>query len=541
MQRTLRRALFSATLLLAAYLRITGLAWGINSGYGHEQGFQPDEYVSLRGVRELDLLAGHVEAPGAYFEGTFNYYLWAVPQALLKFDANKDPNSGYSRDINRQLVYVCRLMSVLFDLCTVIIVFFAAREATQHFYSSLLSTLLYAVVPIQVIYAHFMRTHILSNLLCALVIWLSLKLRKSQPWHLLLVLGGISGLGAATRYPVGLIVVIPCLYLLLDGGTTSPNSPLPFSQRARRLLVRNIWLLGLGFGIGLFLGHPMLFFAPSEVTKAITGETLRYASLREFSWSHLLDLSNPWRYVTYVIPFAMYPVLWVLPYTAILYLLFRPRLYTLSAPLLIFSFLYSYLMGKGYFAAYFARIAMLLVPGFCVLLAIAVYDLQQRLLNTRTLTAVLTGVLLLAGAPSVAFDIAYVRAMQRTDARDAARQYLRRSIGNASATIGVLRMATYFYTAMPVARLFGSDKVVVRLQDAGQDADFLLAGFPTEVTQAEIDRTIRMIEAQGKFRYAKTYRVPVRIFGHRFTLTQFPQDMTYPFPTILVFQARTQG
>jgi hypothetical protein len=331
------------------------------------------------------------------------------------------------------------------------------------------------------------------------------------------------------------------LYLLLDGASSSSSSTPSFSQRARQFLVRNIWLLGAGFGIGLFLGHPMLFLEPSKVTKAITSETLRYASLHEFSWSQLLNLYNPWRYVTYVIPFAMYPVLWVLLYTAILYLLFRRKLYTLTAPLLIFSFLYVYLMGKGYFAAYFARIVMLLVPGFSVLVAIAVYDLRQRLIDTRVVTAVLTGALLLAFVPSIAFDIAYVRAMQRTDAREAVREYLGKSMGNASATIGVLRMATYFYTAMPAAKLLRSDKVVVRLQDAGQDADFLLAGFPTEVAQAEIDKTIRKVEAQGKFKYAKTYRVPVRIFGHQFKLMQFPQDMTYPFPTILLFQARTPG
>src|SRR6267143_1827784 len=114
-------------------------------------------------------------------------------------------------------------MSVLFDICTIVVVFFAIREATQKFYPSLVGALCYAVVPMQVIYAHFMRTHVLSNLLCALVIWLSLKLRKSQRWQLLFAVGLFSGLGAATRYPVGIIVVIPCLYLLFDGGDNSLN------------------------------------------------------------------------------------------------------------------------------------------------------------------------------------------------------------------------------------------------------------------------------------------------------------------------------
>src|SRR5439155_12942444 len=83
-QKALRPALFSGLLLLAVYLRITGLSWGLCSGYGHDLNFQPDEFVSLRGVLQLDLLAGRIKTPGAYFEGTFNYYFCAVPQAALR-------------------------------------------------------------------------------------------------------------------------------------------------------------------------------------------------------------------------------------------------------------------------------------------------------------------------------------------------------------------------------------------------------------------------------------------------------------------------
>ena len=141
----------------------------------------------------------------------------------------------------------------------------------------------------QVIYAHFMRTHILSNLLCALVIWLSFKLRKSQSWQLLVLVGLISGLGAATRYPVGIIVVIPCLYLLFDGGSDVRSCRLRFAERAKHFVASQVWLIGLGFGIGLFLGHPMLFLDPSSVTQAISNETLRYAAFHEFSGSQLLN------------------------------------------------------------------------------------------------------------------------------------------------------------------------------------------------------------------------------------------------------------
>ena len=540
MHKALRLALFSGLLLLAAYLRAVGLTWGLNSGYGHDLQFQPDEFVSLQGVLQLDLLEGGVKAPGAYFEGTFNYYLWAVPQAVLKLAANKRTSFGSPLSMTEysNLLYVCRSMSVVFDLCTLVIVFLAIREATQKFYASFVGALCYAVIPMQVIYAHFMRPHVLSNLLCALVIWLSLKLRNSQRWQLLLLVGLLSGLGAATRYPVGLIVVIPCLYLLF-GGDGLPNRKIQLAERVKDFATRQVWLVGLGFGIGLFLGHPMLFLDPSSVTRAITDQTLRYASLHEFSRSQLINLSVPWRYVTYVLPFAMYPILWLVFYSAILYLVFRRSLYSLSVPILIFSVLYLYFMGKGYLGPYFGRITMLLFPGFSVLIGIALGNLQLELREKRTLAVISTVALLLMVGPSLLFDIAYGRALQQKDARQVVREDLQKLIGEAPATIGVWRLATYFYTVMPAAKPLNSQRVAVQLQDPGRDADFFLVGFPSQITPAKVDATVRQVEAQGKFKYEKSYRVPIKIFGHEFGLTHFPLDITYPFPTILLFSRKT--
>ena len=541
MAKALRPAFFAGVLLLAAYLRIAGLTWGLNSGYGHDLNFQPDEFVSLRGVLQLDLLAGHIKAPGAYFEGTFNYYLWAIPQAVLKLVGNRTSHAGGAGITGDQsdLLYICRWMSALFDLCTVVVVFLAIREATRRFYPSLVGALCYSVLPMQVIYAHFMRTHILSNLLCVLVIWLSFKLRKSQSWHLPILVGLISGLGAATRYPVGIIVLIPCLYLLFDGGNDARSCRLRFAERARNFVASQVWLIGLGFGIGLFFGHPMLFLDTASVTKAITTETLKYAALHEFKGSQLVSLSVLWKYVTYVIPFAMYPMLWLAPYGAILYLLFRRSLYSLSVPILIFSFLYLYFMGKGYLGPYFARVTMLLFPGFCVLVGIVCSDLQLTLRNKRTTAVVLNGAVLLVMVPSIIFDLAYDRAMQQTDAREILRKDLDNFIGEAPARIGIWHWGPYFYTTMPAANPLNSEKVVVRLQDAGEDADFFLVGFPTQIGSALVNATVQQVEAPGKFRYVKSYRVPVRIFGHEFRLRHFPQDMTYPFPMILLFRART--
>jgi hypothetical protein len=541
-KKAIKPALLIGLLLLAGYLRIAGLTWGLESGYGHYRNFQPDEFVSLRGVLEVDLLRGHLKAPSAYFEGTFNYYLWAVPQAALKlFGKTEQPSAASTGgEDHADLLYICRWMSVLVDLGTVIIVFLAIREATRNFYPGLLGAFVYAVLPMQVIYAHFMRTHLLSNLLCALVIWLSLTFRKSQEWWMSLTVGFMSGLAAATRIPNGIIVIIPCLYFLFDGYDHSPSGKNRLRRRITHFFSGPIWLIGLGSAFGLFLGYPMLFLDLPSVINAVKSGVLPYATLGEFKASNLLNLWVVWRYASFLIPFAMYPLLWLLPYFAILYLCFRRSLYHQSLPILIFSGLYLYFMAKGYVGPYFARATMLLFPGFCILVSVAFSDLWLLLKKHRAAAISLITAPLLLALPSIAFDAGYVKAMPQRDSRSALREDLPKLIGTRSVTVGVFSgLGGYFYTVMPAVDPLKSDKVVVQLQDTGQDADFFLVGFGEPIDSGLLDFVVKKVEAQGNFRYEKTYSVHPKILGRELRLARFPSDMTYPFPTILLFRSKT--
>ena len=542
-QKGIQLALSFAVLLLALYLRIIGLSWGLTSGYGHNRNFQPDEFISLRGVLQIDLLRGHIRAPSAYVEGTFNYYLWALPQAALKLSSKIGLASAASTEIEAKdhahLLYICRWMSVLFDLSTIIIVFLAIREATRNFYPALLGALLYAVLPMQVIYAHFMRTHLLSNLLCGLVIWLSLKFRKRQKWWMPLVVGFISGLAGATRFPNAIIVVVPCLYFLFDRCDDLPTGKIRLRERARHFFTGPIWLIGVGFAFGLFLGHPMLFLDLPSVINAMKVSVFPYVTVWEFKLSNLLNFWLVWKYVFFLIPYAMYPLLWLLPYCAILYLCLRRSLYRQSLPILIFSGLYLYVMAKGYEGGIFARATILLFPGFCILVGLAFCDLWLSLKQHRTAVCFLITAPLLIALPSIVFDMGYVKAMQQRDARSTLRGDLQKLIGDATVTVGVLKFGGYFYTAMPAIEPLKSQKVMVRLQDPGQKADIFLAGFPVPIDSGPLDLAIKKGEANGRFRYEKSYRVCPTIFGHELQLGRFPTDMTYPFPTILLFRAKT--
>ena len=93
---------------------------------------------------------------------------------------------------------------------------------------------------------------------------------------------------------------------------------------------------------------------------------------------------------------------------------------------------------------------------------------------------------------------------------------------------------------MPAVEPLKSQRVTVQLQDPGQKADIFLAGFPVPINPAWSGTIISEIERQGRFRYEKSYVVRPRVLGRELQLARFPSDMTYPFPTILLFRAKTQ-
>lgn len=82
---------------------------------------------------DINLPAARIKAPNAYFEGTLNYYLWALPKAALEFFKRTGLLyiSASDSKAHVDLLYVCRCMSVFFDLCTFVIVFLAIEQAPQ--------------------------------------------------------------------------------------------------------------------------------------------------------------------------------------------------------------------------------------------------------------------------------------------------------------------------------------------------------------------------------------------------------------------------
>jgi dolichyl-phosphate-mannose-protein mannosyltransferase len=551
--KTKRRLIIVALSLivaLSAYLRLSGITWGMKgvagmwlepfrggAGYGHYLSFHPDEFISIRGMWPINLRAGKLKAPDAYFEGSFNYYLWAVPRLFHDLYSGKSAVGHQNLSANelRFILLSGRLMSVAFDLATAVFLFLIIREVTKQQVPAILGALLYGVIPMQVIYSHFMRTYTLANLLCVLVIWLSLKALKHRHWWLFLITGIAAGLAAATRYPAVFILSVPCGMVLLKGDVSDG----PWRQRLAKsfvyLLSGPLWLLAFGFVLGFFIGEPMLFFDFRSVIDAVVSEASQYAPAGA---RNLFDLRPIWKYLSVLIPHATYPVLWLVIYASIIYVIFRPSLWPAVVPVLLFAMLYLYSMAKGYLDA-FARLTMLLMPVLCIFVGLACGEIFPKLVKRPLAFRLVITVLLLLTLPSIVFDWAYGQAMTRRDVRELLRNDMRASIADRSATsIGVSEGGCYFYTAMPaVLPLQRQNKnVAVQLESAlGTTADFLVIGFERPLSEALRDSTIRKVESGGSFRFVKAYSRAPTVFGRRLDLSDFPVDMTYPFPTILLF------
>ena len=431
-----------------------------------------------------------------------------------------------------------RLMSVGFDLATLVLVFAIIWQLTGQPTAALLGALLYGVFPMQVIYSHFMRTYALSNLLCVLVIWLSIQILKHRHWLLFITTGMVAGLAAVTRYSTAVVLSIPCLFVLLEGGANHESWHRRLGRAAGYLLSGPLWLLLGGFALGVFAGEPMLLFDFRSVVDSVSFQIAHYAPAGAHN---PFDLAPVWRYLSVLILYATYPFLWLVIYLATLYVILRRTLWPVVIPLCLFAALYLYSMAKGY-TDMFARLAMLLLPVFCIFAGLAFGDIFPRVLKRRLLFAVVMTLILVLILPTILFDWSYDRAMRRRDVR----QMLRNDLGELvrerpSTTIAVNEGGYYFYTAMPAVLPLKSDDVAVQVESSlAAPADFLVMGFWGPLAENGVNSTIRRVESGGAFRFIKAYSRSPMIFGKKWDLSNFPPDMTYPFPTILLFQKVTE-
>jgi hypothetical protein len=255
-----------------------------------------------------------------------------------------------------------------------------------------------------------------------------------------------------------------------------------------------------------------------------------------------MDLGPIWQYVFVLIPYATYPILWLPIYLSTVYVILRRSLWPTVGPLCLFAALYSYPMAKGYPLA-FARQVMLLLPVFCIFAGLAFGEVFPKLVKRPFLFGLVTAITLLLIIPSAVFDRAYGQAMGRPDVRNLLRQDLTGLVNKTPwpILIGVSDYGAYFYTVMPGVFPLNSDHVSVELQHLFETrGDFFVIGLQAPLTENWRRLVIQRVEGGGGFHFVKAYSHAPTFFGKTLDLSNFPPDMTYPFPAVLLFRKVTE-
>lgn len=211
--RIRQKILLILVILLAVLIRFYGIDW--DKGYH----LHPDERMIImvadnikipKNLTLVNLLSPDSSLnPNFFAYGSFPIYLLKGTGVIFTKVFNNSSLSTYNN-----LLYVGRILSLVFDIGTVLVVFNIAQLLKNNIKSSLIASFLYtiSVLPIQA--SHFYAVDILLTFLSTITLYLLLTFRQKPSFKNALFIGLGLGLAVATKITI-LLLVIPILITLL--------------------------------------------------------------------------------------------------------------------------------------------------------------------------------------------------------------------------------------------------------------------------------------------------------------------------------------
>ncbi|OQW88260.1 MAG: hypothetical protein BWK78_08425 [Thiotrichaceae bacterium IS1] len=551
-------------LLLAATLRLIGLKWGIPTAEILHSPFHPDEGgLGMAALSQINLEQCDFNPETSHIEGSLTSYIWTFVAFMLQMIGilQKMPCcfGGITEDYGT-VMYASRVVVVLFDLLAVLFTFLLLKKLKNE-NTALLGALILAIAPFEIIYSHYMRSHIVINFFVVIVTYYSLYIydHKGEQLRLYALLGFLAGLATAARYVAGIVVMIPVLMLFYKQLLINPNK-----LKIRTILLTlfsRISVLGIFVIVGLFVGDPPLFLSFDSI-KPVLSITVDTTAKNEFYLSNLLDLSRLWVYIRDLIPYGTLPGLWIIFYFSVIYLLFRKKYYRYTIPLILFIPIYLYPMAKGYSMPIFIRAALIVFPIFAILSAIAITDLMQ-LIKTKVrphyagvISAMVCAIISFILLSTLAYDFAYVKGMNH-DPRIALYHYLKDE-PKSELRIGIYPNGHEYFVIAPTLNVLPNKKVTF-IAESPQGAsvptipgtfsnnptivDYVLISAYTKIWSPDHFEFARqkIAELTAKhYTLVKVFETPLSLGPITFSHENNPSsDLQYPFPVLYLLKPRS--
>lgn len=550
-------------------LRLWGITWGLPD-QNRLFSYHPDEGVNLvSGVLKQGELRPHLDL-GFYNYGGLYFYLWQIAAAVNRaygfiqvpessaFFSNAPPTATIGA-----LILVGRLLTVLLGAMTVWAVY-ALGDRLFGRNTGLLAGGIYAILPAAAVHGHFATVDVPATLFAALALLWGAKLlsgadptgpEKDRPDHVQnsalrsrlrslatpLLAGLFSGLAAATKYNVGLVILAPLTALIL-----------------RRKLAAGVsrWeTVSVIFGgiAGFLLGCPGAII---EWSKFLEDVRFEWTKTGEGMGLLFLDTGSGWVYhLLYSLRFGLgIPLLLLFLVSLCLALIRRTR-----QDWYLLAFLLPYYLVIGFAQVKFLRYIIPLLPVIAVLTArLLTEPWHDRPAVGRVLASLGSIVLVLTLGISAGMS----QMMASPDPRDQALRYLRASVPPGR----IIAFATTpWYYSPPLAPGMTAPSPMVRRESALQQSAFSVR-LPAEGTEWDMNVfrpdppdyvILSDIESQDALRLdwkpaqpffamlASSYTPVVfenrlRVFGIPMRKPSYvPNDWLYVYPRITLYARRT--
>jgi len=361
----------------ALLLRLAGLNWGLQNNELNVPRYSNhiDEINEISGCTDIDYAQ---KANG----GTLMTYLWKGNAFMLKqlglLHISTYPLTAYDEGY-ADFTFYGRLLIVLFDLISLLLVYFIVKKITRSILSSLISALIFAIIPFEILQSNYMTPHVASNTFLLLTIYLSLFICGNKKFFLFAIIGIVAGLSAAIKYTFLINIIIPLLFFYYERFSTIQEKKI--APIISIIFNKKVFIMLFFLIVGLFIGNPNLF---------LNFNSFRDAIIYQNGWSqhisnssYLIKIIRIREYFTWIIP-AGVSFLWLLFYPACIYSLFLKKYLKYVIPLAIYAIIYIIPMILFYpFEA--IRVALPLFPIFTIITGIAISQILRQFSNNKTI------------------------------------------------------------------------------------------------------------------------------------------------------------
>lgn len=411
-------ALLAAVLVVAAALRLKGIAWGLPYSFinADESTVMP---IAFRAAQ------GHVD-PGFFYYPSFYFYLAAaatlVATPVLWLIKHADPLTMRAFVIDPGPYFLLgRLVSAAFGVAAVYFTYRIGRAAFGR-PAGLVAGLLLAVAPLAVTYSHMAVTDMTATALALLAIWLLLEAAQGRGRRWLIGGALAAGLATSTKYNLGVLVLpatVAAVYACREEVARRAAAGGRAARWWARVLVVRVYLPML---VAFVVGSPFVVLDARRFAR----DFLRQNEIMGRGWLGFEHVGNGFWYNLHTnLGGGIGTILVVLGIAGVGWALWRrTRLDLMVAPYVVLYYLYisTWKELADRYLLPIAPLVILLAVRFCLELA------GLRPSWRRIALPVVVVVLATAFALSLASAVSFDRGLAGTDTRATAKTWIERTI-----------------------------------------------------------------------------------------------------------------